>query len=211
MHFKELLETVSEEPVFEAGLLLAGEVDPGNVQRQLSRWSDAGRLYQLRRGLYSLAPPYRKVHPHPFLVANHLVRGSYVSLQSALSFYGLIPEGVPVTTSVTTGRPGRWDTPLGIYDFRHIQPGFLTGYRRIPVAKDQEAFVATPEKALFDLIYLEPGADAPEYLGELRLQHLDRIDPEALLRLAEGRPKLRRAAEWVLRYAETEALEYEPL
>ena len=121
MDFGELLQAVGEEPAFESGLLLAGDVNPHDVRRQLSRWVRAGRLYQLRRGLYALAPPFQKVKPHPFLVANHLVRGSYVSLQSALAHYGLIPEHVPVTTSVTTGRPGRWQTPLGTYDFRHVQ------------------------------------------------------------------------------------------
>src|SRR5215213_3206383 len=129
MRFEDLLEAVMEEPIFETGLLLAGDVDPDDVRRQLSRWVKAGRLYQLRRGLYALAPPFQKVHPHPFLVANRLVPGSYVSLQSALGYYSLIPESVPVSTSVTVGRPARWDTPLGTYDFRHIRTELLTGYR----------------------------------------------------------------------------------
>lgn len=64
---------MGDEPVFEAGLLLAGDVDPSDVRRQLSRWVNAGRLYQLRRGLYALAPPFQKIRPHPFLVANRLV------------------------------------------------------------------------------------------------------------------------------------------
>ena len=50
--------------------MLAGDVDPTDVRRQLSRWVTAGRLYRLRRGLYALAPPFQKVLPHPFLVAN---------------------------------------------------------------------------------------------------------------------------------------------
>ena len=65
-----------------------------------------------------LKPPFQKVKPHPFVVANRMVRGSYVSCQSALAHYSLIPEHVPVVTSVTTSRPGRWETPLGIYEFR---------------------------------------------------------------------------------------------
>jgi predicted transcriptional regulator of viral defense system len=102
MEFTRLIEIVGDEPVFETALLLAGDVDPADVRRQLSRWTRAGRLYQLRRGLYALAPPFQRVKPHPFLVANRLVRASYVSLQSALAHHGLIPEVVPVTTSVTT-------------------------------------------------------------------------------------------------------------
>lgn len=58
MKFNELLEIVGEQPFFERGLLLTGVVDPNDVRRQLSRWEHAGRIYQLRRGLYALAPPY---------------------------------------------------------------------------------------------------------------------------------------------------------
>ncbi len=129
MEFAELVEIVGEEPVFETGLLIAGNANPRDIRRQLSRWTQAGKIYQLRRGLYSLAPPFQKVNPHPFLVANRMLPASYVSLQSALAYYGMIPEYVPVTTSVTTSRPDHWETPLGIYDFRHIQVDFFYGYR----------------------------------------------------------------------------------
>jgi len=212
MKFDELLRIVEGEPVFEPGLLLVGDADPEDIQRQLTRWVGTGRLYQLRRGLYALAPPFQKIRPHPFLVANRLVRGSYVSLQSALAHYGMIPEYVPVTTSVTTARPGLWDNPLGRYDFRHIRSDLLSGYRRTALSEGQEAFLATPEKALLDLIYLTPGADAAEYLQELRLR-LERLDAEELDRQAEAmaKPKLRRAAERIARLAETEAAEYQPL
>ncbi|NOR83939.1 MAG: hypothetical protein GQ526_10655 [Ardenticatenales bacterium] len=196
MEFSRFLEIVGSEPVFETGLLLAGDVNPANVRRQLSRWVDAGRLYQLRRGVYALAPPFQKVKPHPFVVANVLVRGSYVSLQSALAHHGLIPEYTPVVTSVTTARPGRWETPLGDFGFRHVKTSWLRSYQRLALGGDQRAFVATPEKALLDLVYLEPGGDEPTYLAELRLQALERLDLDALTRLADqsGKPKLRRAA-----------------
>ncbi len=213
MEFEELLEIVGDEPVFETSLLLAGDVDPANVYRQLSRWTDAGRIYQLRRGLYALAPPFQKVEPHPFLVANRLVEPSYVSLQSALGHYGLIPEVVPVATSVTTGRPGRWDTPLGSYAFRHVKTELFRDYRRLSVSDGQEAFVASPEKALVDLVYLEPGADSLAYLQELRLQNLDQLDVVRLQRQAEhaDSPKLERAAARVAAMARSELAEYETL
>jgi predicted transcriptional regulator of viral defense system len=213
MQFERLLEIVDDEPVFETSLLLAGQVDPADVRRQLSRWTRAGRLYQLRRGLYALAPPFRKAQPHPFLVANHLVRPSYVSLQSALAFFGLIPEYVPVTTSITSLRPGRWETPLGIYDFRHVKPDLFRDYRLTNLGAGQQAFVATPEKALLDLIHLQPGGDALTYLHELRLQNLERLDLDGLWHLANltGRPKLQRAVAVLTDLARSESLEYEML
>lgn len=213
MKFGELLQVVGDEPLFETGLLLAGDVDPEDLRRQLSRWVKSGRLLQLRRGLYALAAPFQKVRPHPFLVANRLVPGSYVSLQAALAHFTLIPESVPVTTSVTVGRPGRWDTPFGTYEFRHLQPELFLGFQRTPLAGGQEALVATPEKALLDLVYLEPEGDSLPYLRELRLQNLDGLDPGEVRRLAEasGRPKLRRAAERIARLVEEEKLEYQLL
>ena len=213
MKFTRLVEIVGDEPVFETGVLLAGDVDPANVRRQLSRWVKAGRLYRLRRGLYALAPPFQKVRPHPFLIANRMVRGSYVSLQSALAYYGLIPDVAPTTTGVAPARPGRWETPLGVYRFHHIKIELFFGYRLVEVSPGQRAFVATPEKALLDLTYLQPGGDRSEYLRELRLQNLDRLDLSELRRLAEqaGNSKLQRVSDFVVELARTEVEEYEVL
>jgi predicted transcriptional regulator of viral defense system len=213
MEFNYLVKIIGDEPVFETGLLLAGDVDPRDVRRQLSRWTKAGRLYQLRRGLYALAPPFQKVKPHPFVIANRMVRGSYVSCQSALAHYGLVPEHVPVVISVTTARPARWETPLGIYEFHHVKTDFLHGYRLTDLGSGQKAFVAAPEKALLDLIYLRPGGDAPNYLYELRLQNLERLNLDELQRLADltKSPKLKRAAKSVVELARAETREYETL
>ncbi len=211
MEFEHLLELVGSDPVFETALLLAGKVNPEVVRMQLTRWMNSGRVYQLRRGLYMIAPPYQKVKPHPFLVANRMQRASYVSGQSALAFYGLIPEVVPVTLSVTAGRPERLETPLGAFEFRHVKPGLLRGYRMTDLGLSQQALVATPEKALLDLVYLQPGGDAPDYLRELRLQNLDRLDLDELNRQAEtfATPKLHRAADTIARMSQAEEQEYE--
>ena len=213
MDFEHVLELVGDEPVFESSLLLAGKVDPANIQLQLARWTKSGRVYQLRRGLYAFAPPYQKVKPHPFVIANRMCRASYVSCQSALAFYGLIPEYVPATTSVTTHRPGRWETPLGVFDFRHIQFNLLRGYRMIDLGNEQRAFIATPEKALLDLIYLQPKSDSLAYMRELRLQNLERLNLDGLRGQVEvfNTPKLQRAAAIIASLAQTEILEIETL
>ena len=194
MRFDSLLAAVGDQPVFETGFLLAGDVDAKDVRRQLSRWVAGGQLVQLRRGLYALAPPYRKTEPHPFLVANCLVRGSYVSLQSALAYHGLIPEHVPVVTSITTGRPQQRDVPFGSFEYHHCPPGRLTGYRAEDLGGGQEALVATPARALADLIHLVPGADSTAYLSELRLTNLEKLGPAELREpTVSDRPKIRRA------------------
>jgi len=212
MEFNSLLKLVGDDPVFESSLLLAGNINPQIVRLQLTRWVNSGRVYQLRRGLYSIAPPFQKIRPHPFLVANHLQKASYVSLQSALAYYGLIPEVVNITTSVSTGRPERLETPIGIYEFRHIKMDLLFGYKKTNLG-DQSAFVATPEKTLLDLIYLHPGGDSFDYLRELRLQNTEILDISILREFAEKfkTPKLQKAVKGILQLMTGESKKFEDL
>ena len=211
MKWSYLLTLIGGEPVFTSALLRSGRVSDAELLPQLTRWTKSGRILQLRRGVYLLAPPYRKVEPHPFLIANHLRNGSYVSLQSALSHYGMIPEHVPVVTSVTTGRPERLDTPVGTYVFHHVKPSRFFAYVQVEFSQRQHAFVATPEKALLDLVYLTPHGERNPYLRELRLQNLEIIDKDVLAKAAErfGKTKIRRAVKNIIRIIEEE--EYDEL
>lgn len=196
MKWESLLTLIAGEPIFRSSLLLAGEASVGQVRLQLSRWVKAGRLVQLRRGVYTLAPAWRHVEPHPFLVANAMQRGSYVSLQSALAFYDLIPEHVPTVTSVGPGRPETLRNPLGTFGFAHLARGLYFGYSHLEVSPGQLAFVASPEKALLDLVHLTPGGESQAYLQELRLQNWNAINLEVLQEMAQRstKPKLIRAS-----------------
>lgn len=213
MKFQELLRLVGNEPIFDTALLLAGDVRRQDIQRQLARWERNGYLQQIRRGLYSIAPPYRHVTPHPFLIANRMVKASYISCQSALAWYGLIPEYTPVTVSVTTGRPGAWETSFGRFVFRHVKIALLFGYAAVEVTAGQRAFVAYPEKALLDLIHLTPHGDEVAFLQELRLQNLERLDRERLTHFAErtGSAKLQRAMHLLQAMVQEQEKEFEML
>jgi predicted transcriptional regulator of viral defense system len=200
MKYSELVHIVSELGCFRTGFAASGR-DLQQVRLQLSRWVADGRVVRLHKGVYALAPPYRKVHVEPFSIANTLKGASYVSLQSALAWHGLIPEFVPAITSVTAGRPQTIATPLGRYEFRHIKKSLFWGYRHVELSGKQEAFVAVPEKALLDLLYLTPGSDAEPYVRQLRLQGLEKIDTGVLEDFARktDSPKVIRAAGHVLR------------
>jgi len=200
MKFEQMVNKVSDLPFFTTGFLAADE-KLVQIRLQLSRWVKDGRVIRINKGLYTLAKPYRKVDPEPFTVANALKSPSYVSLQSALSWYGLIPEFVPVTTSVTTARPQVIETPLGRFEYRHVKTGMFQGYERVRVSSVQDAFVASAEKAILDLVHLTPGADSYEYLKELRLQNMDVIDMKKLQQRASsaGSPKLQRAADNIIK------------
>ena len=180
MKFREMLEIVGDEPVFDTGMLLVGPVDPNKVRQQLSRWTRTGHVHQLRRGLYVLGQPWQKVRPHPFLIANRLSPGSYVSGLSALAYVHAIPEFVAEITSCGGGRPQTYQNTLGRFTFRHLKPRLRFGYRQVQIDTKQSVFMAEPEKALLDLVYLASGGTDVAYLKELRLDlealRLERLD-----------------------------------
>jgi hypothetical protein len=96
---------------------------------------------------------------------------------------------------------------FGDWIFNHLDQGLAFGYKQMEVASRQFAFVASPEKALLDLIHLTPGGDSPEYLHELRLQNPEVFDVSSMLNLARrsGKPKWIRAAKTVGPLLEAEA------
>jgi predicted transcriptional regulator of viral defense system len=194
MKFDDLLNTVSDLPCFTVRFLAAGGNLP-QIRLQIDRWIKDGRIVRLHKGLYTLAEPYIKIAPEPFYVANRLKPASYVSLHSALSRYGMIPEFVPAVTSITTGRPQTIETPLARFEFRHIAKKHFWGYQQLELTSSQTAFVARPEKALLDLIYMTPGGDKQELIEELRLQNFEQIDTAVLSQFAERfqSPKISRA------------------
>ena len=212
MSFTDLLHIVGDEPVFDTGFLAADTASATALPGQLDRWRRAGKILQLRRGLYALAPPYRKTYPQPFLVANRMSPGSYVSGVAALAHYGAIPEAVFEVTSCGPGRPCRRETPLGRFSYRFLKPALRTGYRRVELAGRQYAFVATPEKAFLDLAWFHPDGDNPAWIDELRLD-LEAFSSGALRTAADatGSPKLMRAASHLASQVDDPALRYEPL
>lgn len=211
MKWVDLIKIGGNEPFFTTGLLLTANALRVDVEKQLSRWVRSGKLLQLRRGLYALAEPYRKIQAHPFQVANRLREPSYVSLQSALEYYGMIPESVPNVTSVTTGRPERVATPLGTCVFRHLKKSLFSDFASVDLGRGRTAFIAKAEKALLDLIYLTPRADDENWLTELRLQNLDVLDENELERMARvsGSAKLLRAVKAIMKLKRGE--DYETL
>ena len=114
----------------------------------------AGEIIRLRPGLFLLAPEFQKTHPHPFVVAAMLHSPSHVSLESALSHHGLIPEAVFQVSSVTSARSRTFHTPVGVFSFVRVPASDPTaGVRALKVDGRSWAFVATPLRAIADLIY----------------------------------------------------------
>jgi predicted transcriptional regulator of viral defense system len=191
MKWEEVVKRRSSYPLFEPEEFYIGEKHPAAVQVQISRWVKEGKLVKLATRRYLVNDPYRKVDPCPERIANWLVYPSYVSLEYALSFYGLIPEGVPVVTSVTTRRPRRYETAAGRFSYRHIKRELFWGYRML--ASDRGSYcLAVPEKALLDFFYLSRGDWSEARHLEMRWQNAEEVDRQALKRMAErmNQPRL---------------------
>lgn len=119
-----------------------------------------GILQQVRRGLYVAGPRITSPKPEPFLFANHILGPSYVSLESALSYYGLIPERVYEITSMTIKSKCKFSTSLGLFSYTRIAlPYYSYGIRSMEVDKQHRFLIASPEKALFDKIITTPGVE----------------------------------------------------
>jgi predicted transcriptional regulator of viral defense system len=119
-----------------------------------------GEVLRLTPGRYCLAEPYRKAHPHPFVVAAFLHSPSHISLESALSFHGLIPEAVHEVTSVTARRGRLFSTPLGRFAFLRVPANDArAGVKAMQVDRNGWVFLATPVRAIADLVYLRKEVD----------------------------------------------------
>ncbi len=212
MIYEDLLNLIEDDSVFESSVLFARDANPKAIRVQLSRWIRSNKIIKLRRGLYALALPYQKSKPHPFFIANRLQKASYVSLQSALSYYNLIPELVQTVTSVSTGRPEQLNTPLGNFSFRHIKTELFFGYKAVNLS-NQLVFIAEAEKAILDLVYLQSGGDDPAFLEELRLQNLNYLNVIKLQGFAQrfNSPKMTRASQYIITLIARENEEYQAL
>jgi predicted transcriptional regulator of viral defense system len=122
----------------------------------LKRAVARGEVWRIRRGLYCLAGRYTQGRVDPLEMAQRIHGPSYVSLETALSHHGWIPEAVHAITSVALGRARSFDTPVGLFSFTPVpQRRFLSGVRRASVEGGGSFFLATPLKALADHVHVQ--------------------------------------------------------
>ncbi len=137
-------------------------------RNNLVQWVSKGYLIRLRQGYYTF-PEYKGSTDFALYFANIIYKPSYISLQTALSFYGIIPEAVPEITSVTTLKTKAFSNDVGEYSYKNIKPDLMFGYLLRETEGGRRIMFATPEKALADLLYLYPFYNTERELEELRL------------------------------------------
>ncbi len=197
MRLDAALDVLGAMPFFDlATVVQLTQESRASLVEQLHRWCRAGKLVPLRRGMYTFADRYRRVAVSPAALANALYRPSYISGLWALGFYGLIPEGVPAYTSVTTRTPRRFDNPFGAFRYTAIKRSFFFGYRAVSIA-GAEVVLATAEKALLDLFHLSRGEWDRPRMVEMRFQQSEVVDRHRLqaYALRMGKPRILRAVQ----------------
>lgn len=143
-------------------------IHPSFNRSNLFHWQQNGYIVMLRRRWYAFAD-YLDKPDYARYFANQICAPSYISLHYALSFYGIIPEAVVEITSITTRKPQRYSNTFGLYSYQSVRPSFFWGYKPMIMPGGMQYMIATPEKALLDLLYLYPQYTTAQDMLELRL------------------------------------------
>lgn len=141
---------------------------PNFDRSNIIRWVKKGYLTKLRNEYYAFTE-CKQTPDFNLLIANKIYNPSYVSLHSALSFYGMIPEMVVQTTSVTTLKTERFTNDFGEFSYNNVKESLFFGYESKLLDDRHSVLFATPEKALLDLLYLYPFYNTSEEIENLRL------------------------------------------
>ncbi len=141
---------------------------PDFDRNNLTRWVKKEYLIRLRQGYFAFSD-YRNKPDYSLYFANRIYRPSYISLHTALSFYGMIPEAVVQIISVTSLKTASFTNDFGEYSYKNVKENLLFGYELKLMADNRAIQFAVPEKALLDLLYLYPFYDSEQEMEELRL------------------------------------------
>lgn len=160
---------------------------------KISRWVKTGELIRVKKGLYVFGPDVA-LKPYSREVLANLIYGpSAISLHYALSYYGFIPERVVTVTSVTNKRNKRFETPVGVFQYYYLRPEiYAVGINLVELDDQTHCLMASPEKALCDLVYIEkpsiPSNNIEDYLLlDMRMdeEQLLQLDNDTLYRIAD--------------------------
>jgi len=123
-----------------------------SMARLVYSWIETGKIVRLKRGIYQIAYPEKKILPDMY-IANRLYSPSYISLETILSMHGIIPEIAMSVTSVTTKATRLFKNTYGGFSYRTLKKEYFTGYYLLN-ERGFAILAAEPEKAVVDFLYL---------------------------------------------------------
>lgn len=141
------------------------EANRQTVKNQLSHWTAKNYLLRLKKNLYFIQETELK---DEFILANQLYQPSYVSLESALNYYGIIPDVLFNVTSVSSRKTQEFKNKFGLFLYRSLRSELFFGWQEVKVDKHQFYKIAKPEKALFDFLYLNKNSLGKNFPQEER-------------------------------------------
>lgn len=160
---------------------------PNFHRGNLLQWQRAGYIVPLRQGWYAFAD-YIQQPEYARFIAGKICSPSYISLHTALSFYGIIPEAVLEITNVTTQKTCGYENAFGQFSYQTIRPRLFWGFEPKTMRDNKQYMMATPEKAIIDLMYLYPQYSTIDEMRELRFDEdwmQDELNKERLTEYAE--------------------------
>jgi len=169
MNFQSFQKAFSDYPVFSQQEIQMRF--PGFDSKNLVNWQAKNYLLKIRNSWYAF--PSESVDSNTlFFISNQIYQPSYISVETALSHYGFIPEGVFRTTAISTLKTQKFQTPLGLFTYQRIRPSLNFGYRLMPFGKYFYK-LASPEKAILDYLYLHPALVSENDFEDLRLNLIE--------------------------------------
>lgn len=142
-------------------------ITPQFNRSNYNQWQQSGQIVSLRQGWYAFAD-YLAQPDYAYYFAGQIYAPSYISLHTALAFYGIIPEAVTEITSVSTQKTAHFKNAFGNYSYQTIRSSLFFGFEAKKMRDGKQFWMATPEKAILDLLYLYPKYITPEDMQELR-------------------------------------------
>jgi len=165
MRFRDLENQVKDLPAFN--LNDVRKLDPGFHRQQLSYWLAKDLIKPLPGGYYILANQ-RVDEQYLFTLANTIYQPSYISLESALAYYGVIPESVLGVTSISSRKTIQYQSMWGEFRYRSVKSVYMFGYIVVEPDQKKKHKIARLEKAVLDYLYLNPNTESIEDFESLR-------------------------------------------
>ncbi|MCJ7645795.1 hypothetical protein MUO65_02670 [bacterium] len=189
MKYKEFKNKIQKYPIFSSSHLGVLTDNEQVLRNQLAGWRSQGLLLRLKKGLYVLNKEDRKINPSRPFIANQLLSPSYLSTEYALSLYGLIPERVEDVTSVTTKKTTTFRNDFGTFHYQHINIPCFVGFKETKDENGYPFFIAEPEKAVVDFLYLNlsnfSGDVVNIFRDSYRFQNVSSLGRQKIKKLAE--------------------------
>jgi len=189
MKFNEFKKTIQNFPLFSTSQISSLTGNEQVLRNQLTRWEKLGLVLKLKKGLYILDSSERKINPSVMFIANQLYSPSYLSIEYALGFYDLIPERVEIITSVTTKKTAVFKNNFGTFTYQHLKTSCFNGFRELKDQMNLPFFIAEPEKAIVDFLYLNLAVfkkiDPDIFALSYRFQNVSGLNTKKLKKFVE--------------------------